>query len=136
MHTYFYLYHNLLWDLSSIGYKVSVSWICEKKCIKDLAHVFRVQLIWRFQNVMLENPSIKDSWVNPTNWPKKTLKVESECGVTSKPIFHEKNGGGIKKYFWCHTPWDSGLFRSISRVNSGIPNIRIFQHTILESHIN
>ena len=31
-------------------------------------NVYRDQFILWFKNGMLENPSIRDSWVNPTNW--------------------------------------------------------------------
>ena len=46
----------------------------KKKCLKGMMHIFRGQIIWRFQNGMLENPTIRDSRVNPTKWPLKPLK--------------------------------------------------------------
>ena len=46
-------------------------------------------------------------------------------------IFHEKNYGGVKKYFF-----DVSIFNifvgPFSRVNTEIPNAKIFKHTILK----
>ena len=56
------------WLLSTTTHIVPVLDL-RKKCLKGMAYVFRDQFIWRFENGILENPNIRDSWVNPTNWP-------------------------------------------------------------------
>ena len=51
-----------------------------------MAHVFRNQFLWPFQNCMSENPSIRDSWVNSTNLPIKTLKKLNLLGCDNKHV--------------------------------------------------
>ena len=36
----------------------------KKKCLKGMAHIFRVQFMWQFQNGMFQNPGLRDL-VNP-----------------------------------------------------------------------
>ena len=90
-----------------------------------------------------------EKWMkNRYIWPPKTLlkgKLEPhknykklKYGVPQRKTFlggqkvvkmhfFPENDVGLKNYFNFE-----GFFKSINRVNSGIPNDRIFQHTILE----